>query len=102
MPILSKTKLTFKQRLYLTLTLIVVYFPIILYVNFPIREMPKVFPFMLLPMLLTAFFYYLLVVFIEYALDFYVRVLGDRFLLDFKLPSQLLAVPIAVVGTICS
>jgi two-component system, LytTR family, sensor kinase len=95
-------RLNNRQIWYQTLRLLVVYYPITLYLNLPGQNLAFVLPSLWLTGLVTLVLYFSWITIIEWLLDWLVRYFGEEFLIEFKFSAQLLAVPVAIMAAISS
>jgi two-component system, LytTR family, sensor kinase len=95
-------RLTNRQIWSQALRLLVVYYPISVYLNLPGKNLDLVLPSLWFPGLVTLLLYFCWITIIEWLLDWLVDYFGEAFLMEFKFPAQLLAVPVAITAAISS
>ncbi|KAA9357184.1 sensor histidine kinase [Larkinella humicola] len=94
-------RLTSRQIAQLALSVLVIYYPILLYVNLPERNWPflvQSLPFLLGQGVVTFAIYYVWIYITEIILDRTSIRFGEEFLVDFKLPMQVLALLLAITA----
>ncbi len=92
-------RLTIRQIWQLALSLVVIFYPIILYVNVPERSwafLTHAYKFLLVEFGLTLFVYFVWISFTEWLLERLSGRFGEEVLVEFKLPAQLLILSIAI------
>lgn len=98
-------RLNTRQIWFQTLRLLVVYFPITIYLNMPGRSVAAVLqtlPSLWVPAVITMVLYFIWFTIIEWLLDWLADYFGEEFLIEFNFPAQLIAVPVAVMAAISS
>lgn len=99
MPPATSYRLTIRQIAQLALSLTVIFYPITEYVNMPERSwafLARAYPLILVQMGLTLFVYFAWISFTEWLLQRLSDRFGEEFLVDFKLPAQLLVLVITI------
>ena len=94
-------RLTSRQISQLALSVLVIYYPILLYVNLPERNwqfLVQSLPFLLGQGVVTFAIYYVWIYITEIILDRTSIRFGEEFLVDFKLPMQVLALLLAITA----
>ncbi|GAB3270863.1 hypothetical protein GCM10027347_41810 [Larkinella harenae] len=97
----SAYRLTTRQIAQLALSVLVIYYPILLYVNLPERTWLFVLqslPFLLGQGLVTFALYFAWIYLTEIVLDWTANRYGEEFLVDFKLRTQVLALFITIIA----
>ncbi|WP_421830394.1 sensor histidine kinase [Larkinella sp.] len=94
-------RLTSRQIAQLAMSVLVIYYPILLYVNLPERNgsfLVQSLPFLLGQGVVTFAIYYVWIYITEIILDRTSIRFGEEFLVDFKLPMQVLALLLAITA----
>lgn len=96
-------RLTIQQSAKLALSLALIFYPIILYVNAPERSLSflaQAYQFLLVEFTFTLLIFFTWIVVTEWGLDHLSQRYGEEFLIDFKLPAQLLLLTFAIVAAL--
>lgn len=96
-------QLTRRQIARLALSVLVIYYPIVLYANLPELNDPfllRLAPYLLSELMLTGLFYFVWISFIEWLLPRLATWFGEELLVEFNLPAQVLVLLIAIVAAI--
>lgn len=97
---IAGSRITLKQAISLGLLILVVYFPIILYVNIPTYDIWGQLDFLLFPAGVNLAFYVLFILAADRIIDRFEGLLGERFLVESQVPAVILSIPIALLATI--
>lgn len=92
-------QLTFRQIARLAFSLVVIFYPITLYVNSPELSwafLERMYPVLLAQMVLSLLVFFIWISFTEWLLQQLADRFGEEILIEFKLPAQLLALVMAI------
>jgi sensor histidine kinase YesM len=93
-------KISFKQAIYLALTVLCIYYPITIYYNIPIGHWKDV-RFLAFPAIVNFIFYVLLIIAIDRIIDRFEKLVGPR-ILELRIRTIALSIVVAVVAVVLS
>lgn len=97
---IAGSRISLKQAVSLGLLVLVVYFPIIIYVNIPIHAIGERLSFLLLPAGVNLVFYVLFILAADRIIDRLEGLVGEKFLVESQVPAVILSIPVALLGAI--
>lgn len=95
-----KGNISIKQAVYLALTVLCIYYPIVITANIPLRHWKDI-RFLLVPAFLHFIFYVMLIVAIDYIINRFEKLMGPR-ILELRLGTIALSVVVAVMAVLLS
>lgn len=96
----SQGKISFKQAIFLALTVLCIYYPITIYYNIPIDHWRNV-QFLVFPAIVNFVFYVLLIIAIDRIIDESEKLVGPR-ILELRIRTIVLSIVVAVVAVFLS
>jgi two-component system, LytTR family, sensor kinase len=93
-------KISFKQAMYLALTVLCIYYPITIYFNIPMDRWNNA-PFLVFPAIVNFIFYALLIIAIDHIIDSSEKLIGPA-ILELRLKTIALSIVVAVVAVLLS
>jgi len=93
-------KISFKQAIYLALTVLCIYYPITIYYNIPIGHWKNV-QFLVFPAIVNFIFYALLIIAIDRIIDWSEKIIGPG-ILELRIKTIALSIVVAVVAVLLS
>src|SRR5688572_11502630 len=96
----SQGKISFKQAIFLALTVLCIYYPITIYYNIPIDHWRNV-QFLVFPAIVNFVFYVLLIIAIDRIIDESEKLVGPR-ILELRIRTIVLSIVVAVVAVLLS
>lgn len=95
---IAGSRISLKQAVSLGLLVLVVYFPIIIYVNIPIHAIGERLSFLLLPACVNLVFYVLFILAADRIIDRLEGLVGEKFLVESQVSAVILSIPVALLG----
>jgi two-component system LytT family sensor kinase len=97
---LRQGKISFKQAIYLAMTVLCIYYPITIYYNIPIEHWKDV-QFLVFPAIVNFIFYVLLIIAIDRIIDRSEKLVGPR-ILELRIRTIALSIVVAVLAVLLS
>ena len=93
-------RISFRQAIYLALTVLAVYYPITIYVNVPGEYFKQVATLLIRPTIFNFVFYVLLILATDRLIDWFESRFGGKITSEFKFSTFLLSIPFAILATV--
>jgi two-component system LytT family sensor kinase len=95
----SNSKISFSQALQLAMIALIVYFPIIIYVNVSPSDILRAISFFVVPAVISYMFYILFILAADRIIQYTDELIGDKFQAESQIPAIIISIPVAILAT---